>query len=398
RIMGGNSFKTIWFFFKPYKLRIMLLFGLSLLVGVLEAVNVAAIFPILSTAFAPGVEQDNVIFNSLQGIAALLPVANEFLAYSVVFLIVALLAFVAKMVSITYRVKFGANLVQRNQAEIFQKFLEADYQYFIDHKQGELIYNVSSAPQLLMTLINAVMEVTAQAILSISILLLLFSLSWQGTLVVILVGLGYHYFTRYLGGRVAYTSGKGELQALQESNVILNEAISGIKQVKVYAVGEAWQSRFLEVMRQRWYHFIRRDIWRQIPTPLLMLVLYLAIGIIAVSVKLVATGNVLLLLPVFGTFAFAVFRLFPIIGTVGTYTMQIMGALPNCEVVYAIHNDELAHLKDGTREIDAFHSEIRFENVTFSYHHRTRIVEDVSFTFKKGETTAIVGRYLSRRE
>ncbi len=37
-----NSFKIIWFFFKPYRLRVLVLFILSLLVGGLEAATVAA--------------------------------------------------------------------------------------------------------------------------------------------------------------------------------------------------------------------------------------------------------------------------------------------------------------------------------------------------------------------
>jgi len=390
--MEKNSFKVIWFFFAPYKLKVTLLLALSLLVGVLEAANVAAVYPILTTAFAPGVEQDNIILSFLGRTANLLPIANTFIAYCVIFLVVALLAFAAKLISISYRVKFGTRLVEKNQMEIFNRFIKADYQYFVDNKQGELIYNVASAPQLLATLINAVTEITAQAILSISILLLLFSLSWQGTLVVLMVGLLYHCFTKYLGERVSYVSGKGEMEAIQNSTVILNEAISGIKQVKVFAVGEEWIARFGSTMKRRWYHFIRRDIWRQIPTPILMLILYLAIGVIAILVKITATGNILELIPVFGTFAFAVFRIFPMIGTLGIFTMQIMGAMPNCEVVYSIRNDEMTHIKDGEKELGAFKSEIKFDNVSFAYKERAKIMGDISVTFKKGKTAAIVGR------
>jgi ABC-type multidrug transport system fused ATPase/permease subunit len=390
--MEKNSFKIIWFFFKPYKAHVLVLFGLSLLVGILEAASVAAVYPILSTAFDTGSGEGNVILSLLRGMANLLPIESEFVAYCLVFLLIALLIFATKLLSINFSVKLAASLVKKNQSEVFNKFVKADYQYFIDHKQGELIYNVASAPQALSTLITAVTKLMSQAILCISVLLLLFSLSWQGTLVVILIALGYHYFTRYLGEKVSYYSGKGTMEALREGNVILNEVISGIKQVKVFVTGEKWIDRFNSTMQKRWYHFIRRSIWQEVPTPVLMLVLYLSIGIIAILIRIIAPAGFMALIPVFGTFAFAVFRLFPIMGSIGSLTMQIMGVFPNCEAVYSIRNDEITHIKNGEKELDSLKSDIHLDNVTFTYKERLKILEDISITFEKGTTTAVVGR------
>ena len=387
-----NSFRIIWFFFKPYKLHVLLLLTLSLLVGGLEAASVAAVYPILSTAFYSGFGEGNAILSLFRGVANLLPIEDEFIAYCVLFLLIALLAFGVKLISINFRVKFGAQLVEKNQSEIISKLIKADYQYFIDHKQGELIYNVASAPQLLSILITSVTELISQVILSISVILLLFSLSWQGTVAVLLVGLGYHYFTRYLGQRVSYHSGKGEMEAVREGNVILNEAISGIKQVKVFATGEHWIDRFVSTIKKRWHHYVKRIIWQQVPAPTLMLILYLSIGVIAILSKIIAPASFTQLVPIFGTFAFAVFRLLPIVGTMGNLTMQIMGALPNCEVVYSIRSDNITHIEDGEKELGSFKSDIKFDNVTFTYKGRLKILEGISVTFKKGKTTAIVGR------
>ena len=387
-----NSFRIIWFFFKPYKLHVLLLLTLSLLVGGLEAASVAAVYPILSTAFYSGFGEGNAILSLFRGVANLLPIEGEFIAYSVLFLLIALLAFGVKLISINFRVKFGAQLVEKNQSEIISKLIKADYQYFIDHKQGELIYNVASAPQLLSILITSVTELISQVILSISVILLLFSLSWQGTVAVLLVGLGYHYFTRYLGQRVSYHSGKGEMEAVREGNVILNEAISGIKQVKVFATGEHWIDRFVSTIKKRWHHYAKRIIWQQVPTPILMLILYLSIGVIAILIKIIAPASFTQLVPIFGTFAFAVFRLFPIVGTTGNLVMQLMGTLPSCEVVYSIRSDNITHIEDGEKELGSFKSDIKFDNVTFTYKGRLKILEGISITFKKGKTTAIVGR------
>ena len=387
-----STFKLILFFFRPHKLQVVLLLLLSVAAGGLEAANVATVYPILTTAFDTGSGEGNVILSLLRAAANLLPVGDEFISYCVLFLLIALLTFAAKLITINFGVRLETRLVEGNQIELFSKFIKADYQYFVDHKQGELIYNVASAPQSLSALIAATTDLVSRAILSISILILLFSLSWQGAIVVLLIGLGYHYFTRYLGRKVSYLSGKGEMEAFREGNVILNETISGIKQVKVYATGKDWFDRFSSTVKRRWHYFRKRAVWQQIPPPFLMLILYFSVGITAMTIKIITPTSFIQLTPLLGTFCFAAFRLFPIVGALGALTMQIMGSLPNCEVVYSIRNDKIAHIEDGEKELSSFKSDVHFDNVTFAYKRKHRILENISITFEKGKATAIVGR------
>jgi ABC-type multidrug transport system fused ATPase/permease subunit len=387
-----SSLALIWFFFKQYKLRVLQLLILSLLVGGLEAATVAAVYPILSAAFETGIGEGNIALSLFRDMANLLPVADKFIAYCFLFLLFALLAFIVKLFSIRYRVTFSARLVEKNQNEIFSKFIKADLQYFIDHKEGELIYNTGTAPQGLARLVTSTTEFISQLILAISVLLFLFSLSWQGTIAVLVMGLVHYLFTRYLAEKVSYHSGKIQMEAARESNVILNETIGGIKQVKVFATADERINRFYRTMKRIWDHYIRNYTWQQALSPILMVVLYLFIGMIAVMIRIVAPTSFNVLIPVFGTFALAVFRLVPAMGGISNSTMQIMGALPNCETVYHILSEKLTKIEDGDKELDSFKSKIEFDKVTFAYKGRVKVLEDVSVTFEKGKTTAIVGR------
>ena len=385
-------FEVIWFFVKPYKFRALSLLILFLLSGVLEAATIAAIYPILSAAFDAGAGQNNPILSLFGKMAGLLPIGDRFVSYCVFFLLLAVLSFAVKLISVIYRTRLGARVVEKNQNEIYRKLIQADYQYFIDHKQGELIYNVASAPQQLPSLLFGITEFVSQVILSISVLLLLFSLSWQGATAMLVVGAGYQYLSKYLGEKVSYHSGQGEMETLRESNVILNETISGIKQVKAFATGENWIDRFSSIIKRRWHYVTVRGIWGQIPFLLLFLIVYITIGTVVLVIKIVAAPNFMQLIPVFGTFAFALFRLVPFIGSVGSLIMSIMGSLPDCEAIYSIQNNKISHIEDGKRELSSFKTDIRFENVSFSYKNRTETMEEISVTFEKGKTTAIVGR------
>ena len=388
----ASSIGILWFFFRQYKRKVFLLVVSSLIVGGLEAASVAAVYPILSAAFEGGVEGGNIILSLFRRVANLLPVADELIAYCLLFLIFALATFFVKLFFIRYRLNFAGRLVESTQKEIFNKFVRADFQYFTEHKQGELVYNAISAPHSLQNFFNSSTELLAQAILSISVFLFLFSLSWQGTIVVLLMGLTYYFFTRYLAERVAYDAGKRQAAAIAATTVILNETIDGIKQVKVFSTGEDWTRRFGHQVRTHWHHYIRQATWQQILPPTLIMILFVFTGITAIGIRIIAPDSFGVLIPVFGTFAFAVFRLIPIIGGVGSAIMQIMVALPNCERVYQILGERLTRIEDGEKELDSFKSRIEFDNVTFAYKGRKKVLEDVSIAFEKGKTTAIVGR------
>jgi len=182
------------------------------------------------------------------------------------------------------------------------------------------------------------------------------------------------------------------MEALREGNVILNETIGGIKQVKVFAIMDERIHRFSRTLRIMWDHIITNHAWQQALSPILMVVLYLFIGIIAVMIRIIAPASFNVLIPVFGTFALAVFRLVPVMGGISNSTMQIMNSLPNCETVYHILSEKLTKIEDGDKELGSFKSKIEFDKVTFAYKGRVKVLEDVSITFEKGKTTAIVGR------
>ena len=388
-----NSFQIIWFFFKKHRLRVIFLVGLSLLVGGLEAATVAAVYPILNAAFEQGAAAGNIILSLFQRTAALLPVDNKLIALSSLFMIIALLALVAKYVSINKRVRFGINLVEEGQNSIFSRYIRADYQFFMNHRQGELLYNVATSPQRLSTLVNAITELVSQAMLSVSVLVLLFMLSWQGTIAVILAGALYQGINKFIAQRVSYHSAKEEMGAVRESNIILNEMISGIRQIKVFGISEMWIRRFAATMRNRWHHHSTRVIWQQLPSPTLVFIMYLFIGVTIIAITIFFPVSFSTLIPVFGTFALALFRLAGIMSGISGSVMQVMASLPDCETAYKILTEDIAQLRDGQREFTGLKSGIELTDITFTYNKgQVKVLQGITATFEKGMNTAIVGR------
>ncbi len=71
--------------------------------------------------------------------------------------------------------------------------------------------------------------------------------------------------------------------------------------------------------------------------------------------------------------------------------MQLMGALPDAEVLYDALNQKTNYIHDGGLEIKNIEKEIKFENISFSYKNKKDIFKNINFSIEKGKTTAIVG-------
>jgi len=154
---------------------------------------------------------------------------------------------------------------------------------------------------------------------------------------------------------------------------------------------EDWINRFDSAIKERWYHFRRFNLWHQIPALVITLAAFLSVGIIVLQTRLMFPGSFAELIPILGTFAFALFRLFPVMGTLGSAIMQTIGAVPDSEVLHSIQISNITHINDGGKRVSSLKSSIRFNNVSFSYKGRLKTLENISVIFEKGKTTAIVG-------
>jgi ABC-type multidrug transport system fused ATPase/permease subunit len=383
--------KIIWFFLKPYKLHVVALFILASIIGVLESIQIAAIYPMVSLGMDIKPGQDNILFSLIGKIALTLPIKDAFISYCILFLLLTVVIFIVTLFNVYLTVSTTSAIVMKNKERIFEKLMKADYQYFLDQKQGGLIYTATIAPDSVMGLMTSVTKLLSGIISMLFIFILLFSISWQGTTLVMLVGVGYYFATQYLGTNVLYTAGVGRVEAGTKEHVILNEVFDGIKQIKIFLTQSEWVKKFESAVGQYYYHYRKSTVWKQFPSLGITLLAFSAIGIMGLILRIQNPGDFVPLLPLFGTFAFALLRLLGPLSNFGVLRMNIMTSLPDSEIVYSTLNKQFEDIKDGKKELRSFTSNIQLDNVSFAHKGRSGTIKDISITFEKSKTTAIVG-------
>ena len=386
-----SKLKTLWFFMKPYKLHVVALFILASIIGVLEATTVAAIYPLVSFGLNIESGQDNILLSLIATVAAILPSKDAFISYCILIISLTIIVFIIKTINLYFSVHLTTNIVRKIKERLFEKQLKADYQYFLDEKQGGLVYTATIATNDVTNLITSIAKILSEISLIVFISILLFSMNWKGAILVTLVGVGHYFVTRYLGIKVSYATGAGQRETATSEHIILNEVFNGIKQIKVFFTQSDWLKKFKRTVRQYYTYYMKNRIWNEIPAYVLWLLLFSSISIIALILRVQNPTGFTPLLPLFGTFAFALLRLLPPITNFGLLRMQIMAALPNAELTYSALNKQFTTIKDGEKELRSFTHNIQLDHVSFAHKDRSTTIKDVSMTLEKGKTTAIVG-------
>jgi len=389
-----SSLRIIWFFLRPYKLRLAVLLAFCLIVGYLETMSVALLYPILSASLeTDGGLSGNPFFIVLNHIAAIIPVDSVLVSYCILFILTVLLVFVFRLEYINLSAKTSATIATDYKLKVFKKFTQSDYQFFVDNREGDLLYKAKGAPESIASTLDYLTRSLVEIVMAISVLALLFSISWKATIAVAICGAAYYYFTRRLGLKISYVAGQKMKAASQEENVVVNEYISGAKQIITAGTSPRWAQRFREAVRTRFKFWTKNKVWTQIPPHALIMLLYSSIAIIVIALWVIYPDSFHHMLPMFGTFAFAVFRLLPRITTTGTQLMQIMNFLPNLELTHELLEDKTySRLINGTREFSGLQSGIELRNVSYTHKSKGAItVSDISLSVAKNKTTAIVG-------
>ncbi len=385
--------KTIWFFLKPYKLYVAVLLGLCLVNGLLETLHMALLYPILNASLERGIGlSDNPFLEVLNEVAEILPVDDVLISNCILFAILTVVYSACRLLYMNLSPRVGAKIVREHEQKVFRKYAESDYRFFADMKQGDLIYKGSQASQFIGNTVNALSISLVEILLSVFVLFLLISISWKSTIAVIIAGAGYYYFTQYLSKRIAYVAGRGMRRGIEDENVLMNEYITGVKQIRASVSSEHWQKEFDRASASRWKHWARSMFWNQVPNRILELLLFASVAIVVIAIKLKYPDQFFSMIPLFGTFAFALLKLLPKLSSVGSMLMNVSNWLPNLEAVQELLVDETYNkIKNGTAEFQQFKAAIDFRNVSFAYTGRESTLTDISLVINKDSMTAIVG-------
>jgi len=106
----------------------------------------------------------------------------------------------------------------------------------------------------------------------------------------------------------------------------------------------------------------------------------------------VATSYIDMSIPTLMTFVFILYRFYPRVGAINKAFHQLTFSLSGVDnVMTLIRETESPSVRSGTKLPAPLQHEITFESLVFGYDGEAPVLNDVSFSLRSGETTAVVG-------
>jgi subfamily B ATP-binding cassette protein MsbA len=196
-----------------------------------------------------------------------------------------------------------------------------------------------------------------------------------------------------IGRRVRHTTRKGQ-DRLADIENILFETITGNRIVKAFGM-EKWETvRFAEASRRLFRANLKVVVASAVSSPLMdvfgaiAIALLLLLGRTLINAHYFTTG-------IFLGFIFAVFRLYDPVRKFAVFNNSFQQALGASSSIFIFMDaqDEVQEKPNATA-LPAFHDNIQFENLGFSYgeNGETRgILRDINLHVRAGEVIAFVG-------
>jgi len=280
----------------------------------------------------------------------------------------------------------------RNKA--FERMIYMPMDFFNTHKVGELTSRIASdITQIQETLRTTVAEFFRQIVIVVGGIIFLVFISWKLSLIMVatvpVMALIAVFFGRYIR-----KLSKNAQDFTASSNSIIEEALSGIANVKAYT-NEAFNlNRFRKTTQEMRNLNVRSGLWRGVFVSFIIFCLFGAIVFIIWQGMMMTQGPN----PTLAKEGFYQFILFTIMmgASIGSLPelyanlQKALGAIENlADIMQSSTEPELVSGKD----FSPIRGQISMQNIHFHYPQRAdvSVLNGVNFTIEPNQTLAIVG-------
>lgn len=284
-------------------------------------------------------------------------------------------------------------VVRDLREQLYEKIINQSMNFFHTHKTGDLISNITNDINAVNVAVNrSFTKIIRDPILIILYLAILFSISWQLTLIAIIVVPLTVFIVRKIGNSLRRRSHRVQ-EKIADITTVLQETISGIKVVKAFAMEKYENAKFREKTRE---HF--RSVIRQIRTHRLSSPISESLGVMVMA-GVILYGGILVfqkgtLHPEdFMRFMILLFALLDPIKSLTEVNNNVQIALASGKRIFTLL-DEPIRIKEKPNPLikKTFDDTIQYENVYFRYYTTGEyVLKNINLTVHKNQKVAFVG-------
>ena len=281
--------------------------------------------------------------------------------------------------------------IKRLREETFNKLQDLQLNFYDQNKAGDLISRVTNdIDNISNTLSNSLIDFITSFLTIIMTITVMFTRNWILTLITIATVPLLFLVVGYIG-KNARVNFKAQQKLLGSVNSIITENVNGAKVVQSFSQEKKVISSFKEENDQLRDASIRAQLFAGNMMPVMVFLGNLRYGIVVFSgalltyFKLATVGQISAFVLFSRQFGQPLNQLAQLYG-------NIQAALAGAERVFEVLDNKI-ELVDSTEsiEVESFHGDVVFNDVSFSYEENRPVLSNVSFKAKAGQKVALVG-------
>jgi len=283
------------------------------------------------------------------------------------------------------------NLVDRLRKQIFEQLQAVSISFFSKTRSGELINTITTEIERIKQAFGGFAFLLTSSLTVVVYFLSMFLLSWQLTVISVLLFTLLAVGLSTLNARIREAS-FGVTRASGEFTSTAMEFISGIRTVQAFATQDFERKRFYRASSNIVSAFSKAIRAWALVKPLadgLATTVLISMIIVAFAV-FVANGT--LQVASLLTFFFVLFRLIPNLQNVNNVLAQLStlyGSADNIKEL--LRTDNKQYFQDGEIKFLGLKRAIDFVSVDFGYDASNLVLHDITLTIEQGKMTALVG-------
>jgi subfamily B ATP-binding cassette protein MsbA len=283
------------------------------------------------------------------------------------------------------------NLADRLRKRLFEQFQGLSLSYFSQKRSGELINSIISEVYHIRLACGVAAVFIAKGFTLLVYLISMLWLSWQLTIVSMLMFMLLATGLSTLRKQVREASFEG-VKASGNFISVSMEFIGGIRTVQAFATQDFERRRFYKAADQLLSAHTKstaasslvQPVSEGVSTTILLIMLIVAITIFVANRNLEIASLL--------TFLFVLLRMAPVVTQLNGSWSQIssfQGSLKNVKEL--LRTDDKTYLQNGKLQFSGLKRAIEFVSVDFGYDASNQVLHNITLTIKRGQMTALVG-------
>lgn len=373
--------------FSGYKLEIIILTFLGFVSGLLGGIGINAVIPMFSFLAGQAGAETDFISRYIEKFFLFLNI-DFTLKYLLIFIVLLFILKALVLVIFSYiNVKITSGYEEKTRNKLFKATLKAEWPYLLKQKLGHLEVilrtNIENSKSLFVQISYIIMTLTSLTAYT----LVAINISFYITLITFILG-GFLFLIFkpfiYLVRKISYE----QEEINRQSSHFINETILGLKTVKamsvndkIIKVGQDYFGRMRKIIIKSYIYGIFTSSLME-PISIIFIAVIFAFSFKTPNFNFAALIAVIYLAK----------QIFIYITNLHQQFLSLNATAPFLKKVLDYEEETYKHAeKDRGAKPFQFNKNFEFKKVLFSYGPKKRVLSDISFEVKKGETVGLIG-------